>query len=305
MLHRENAEDDPTGGTGFDPSSGAAPSASRVAIRPPTPTHVGRRWLAILIAVIGLALLSGAAGGLVAHQFDAAGRLSAVSATPTLAPSGAPSISSQALDVSAIVAKIQPAIVNVHVSVRLGQVVRNGAGTGIILTSSGEVITNAHVVNNATTITVTLTGLSQSRSARLVGLDAKADIALLQLNDASGLPVASLGTSTAVKVGDDVIAVGYSLDLQGPPSVSRGIVSAIDRSFDTGNGVHTGLIQTDAAISSGNSGGALVNAHGEVIGITTFVAAPSGSATADNLNFAIPIVQAIVIVQQIRGTLAA
>ncbi len=305
MLHRENAQGDPTGGTGFDPSSGAASSASRVAIRLPTPTHVGPRWLAILIAVVGLALLSGAAGGLVVHQFDAAGRLPNVGATPTPAPSGAPSVPSQALDVSVIAAKIQPAIVNVHASVRVGQVVRNGAGTGIILTSSGEVITNAHVVNNATTIAVTLAGQSQSQSARLVGLNANADIALLQINGASGLPVASLGTSTAVKVGEDVIAVGYSLDLQGPSSVSRGIVSAVDRSFQTGSGVYTGLIQTDAAISSGNSGGALVNAYGEVIGITTFVAAPSGSTTAENLNFAIPIAKAIAIVEQIRGTPAA
>lgn len=122
----------------------------------------------------------------------------------------------------------------------------------------------------------------------LTGFDpANADIALLQIDGASRLPVASLGTSTAIKVGEDVIAVGYALDLQGPPSVSRGIVTAVD------------------PISSGNCGGALVNADGEVIGITTFVASPGGSAIAENLNFAIPIAKAIAIVRQIRGTPAA
>jgi S1-C subfamily serine protease len=261
--------------------------------------------LAVLIAVVGLALASGAAGGLVVHQFDAAGRLPNLDATSTPTASAAPSVPSQALDVSVIATKIQPAIVNVHASVRVEQVVRNSAGTGIIVTSSGEVITNAHVVKNATTIAVTLAGQSQSRAARLVGLNADADIALLQINGATGLPVASLGTSTAVKLGEDVVAVGYSLDLQGPPSVSRGIVSAVDRSFETSSGVYTGLIQTDAAISSGNSGGALVNAYGQVIGITTFVAAPSGSTTVENLNFAIPIAKVITIGEQLRGRPAA
>lgn len=305
MVNRETAEGDLTETRVFEPSTAAAPSTPRIATAHSTRMRLGPRWLGTLIAVVGLALLSGAAGGLVVHQFDAGGRLPTVTVTPTPAASVAPSGQGQALDVSEIVGKIQPAIVNVHASVRVGQVIRNGAGTGIILTSSGEVITNAHVVNNAATIAVTLAGQSQSRSARLVGLNAKADIALLQINGASALPVASLGTSTAVNVGDDVIAVGYSLDLQGAPSVSRGIVSGVDRSFDTGSGVSTGLIQTDAAISSGNSGGALVNRYGGVIGITTFVAASSGSTTAENLNFAIPIAQAIAIVQQIRGTPAA
>lgn len=270
----------------------------------PNRSRPRRPWFVVLLSTIPLALVSGAAGGLVVHQFDRGGTVPTVSASPTVTSSGATRIPGQALDISQIIAKIEPSVVNVHASVRTGQGTTNAAGTGIILTKSGEVITNAHVVNNAVAIALTLAGQSQPRSARLIGLDTGADIALLQITGSSDFPVASLGTSSSVKVGDDMVAIGYSLDLPGEPSVSRGIVSAVDRSFNTGSGVYTGLIQTDAAISSGNSGGALVNADGEVIGITTFVAAPSRSTTAENLNFAIPIAKAMAIVQQIRATAA-
>lgn len=267
----------------------------------PISSHPRRPWFLLLLAVIPLALVSGATGGLVAHQLDRSSPGPAVRASPTVTPSGAVVIPGQALDVSTIVAKIEPSIVNVHASVRTGQGTTNAAGTGIIITKSGEVITNAHVVNNAVAIALTLAGQSQPRSARLIGLDTGADIALLQINGNSDFPAAALGTSSSVKVGDDVVAIGYSLDMPGEPSVSRGIVSAVDRSFNTGSGVYTSLIQTDAAISSGNSGGALVNATADVIGITTFVAAPSRSTTAENLNFAIPIANAMAIVQQIHA----
>jgi S1-C subfamily serine protease len=162
------------------------------------------------------------------------------------------------------------------------------------------VLTNAHVVAGATAIHVT-TRDGGTYDARIVGADRAADVALLRLNSASGLRVAELGTSADLRVGDDVVAIGYALDMDGPPSVTRGIVSAVGRSFDTDNGRMTALIQTDAAISSGSSGGALLNARGQVIGITSMGAASTGGTSADSVNFAIPIDAAMSLVRAMRG----
>ncbi len=102
-------------------------------------------------------------------------------------------------------------------------------------------------------------------------------------------------------VGDDVVAIGNALALQGGPTVTSGIVSALNRSIDTDSGQMTGLIQTDAAISSGNSGGPLVNAAGQVIGINSAAAASTQNTTAQNIDFAIPIDKAMTVVQQLRS----
>jgi S1-C subfamily serine protease len=112
---------------------------------------------------------------------------------------------------------------------------------------------------------------------------------VVQLDDPTGVVPAKLGSSEDVAVGDQVVAIGNALALEGGPTVTEGIVSALNRSIDTANGTLTGLIQTDAAISSGNSGGPLVNAAGQVIGMNTAVAASSGSVNASNIGFAISI----------------
>jgi S1-C subfamily serine protease len=104
-----------------------------------------------------------------------------------------------------------------------------------------------------------------------------------------------------VAVGDDVVAIGNALALEGSPTVTRGIVSALDRSIDTSSGQLTGLIQTDASISSGNSGGPLANAAGEVIGVNTAAAASSQGTTAENVGFAISIDKAMTVVEQLRA----
>ena len=104
-----------------------------------------------------------------------------------------------------------------------------------------------------------------------------------------------------MSVGDDVVAIGNALALEGSPTVTKGIVSALDRSLDTSSGVMTDLIQTDASISSGNSGGPLVNAAGQVIGINTAVAASSQGTTAENIGFAISIDKAMTVVEQLRA----
>lgn len=197
--------------------------------------------------------------------------------------------------VADVVAAVAPAVVSIQVEGSGG----TGAGSGVILTSAGEVLTNAHVVQGATSVRVLVAGESAPRSATVVGADASADLALLQLEGSPGLPTVELGDAFDVAVGDDVVAIGNALGLQGGPTVTRGIVSALDRSLETAVGPLEGLIQTDASISSGNSGGPLVNVDGEVIGINTAVAATSRTTSAENIGFAIavdrigPVVEAL------------
>jgi putative serine protease PepD len=122
-----------------------------------------------------------------------------------------------------------------------------------------------------------------------VAADAGADLALVRVADAEGMIAAARGGTEDVQVGDDVVAIGNALALEGGMTVTQGIVSALHRSIDTDSGTLDGLIQTDAAISSGNSGGPLVNAAGHVIGVNTAVAASGGGVSATNIGFAISI----------------
>jgi putative serine protease PepD len=158
-----------------------------------------------------------------------------------------------------------------------------------VLTADGEVLTNAHVVDGAKTVHVRLAGQRDPHDADVVGIDTNNDLALLKVKGVSGLTPATLAKPDSVQLGDDVVAIGFALNLDGGPSVTRGIVSALDRTLESDNGVLDGLIQTDAAISSGNSGGPLVNAQGEVVGINTAVARSDTSVAANNIGFAISV----------------
>jgi putative serine protease PepD len=169
-------------------------------------------------------------------------------------------------------------------------------GTGIVIGSTGEVITNAHlvtgVVSEASTVTVTFHDESQ-HIARIVGSDCENDLALLQINGVKNLPVLELGDSGSTEPGDAVIAIGYALGLDGAPSVTTGIISATGRTSIANTGLGsscrlTNLLQTDAPISSGDSGGPLIDSGGHVIGINTMVAAPTSQTTVNGISFAIP-----------------
>src|SRR5262249_48031693 len=152
---------------------------------------------------------------------------------------------------------------------------------------NGDILTNAHVVADATSVQVTVPGESTARDATVVASNTEQDIAVVHVDNASGLTPATFADSDTVQVGDQVIAVGSGLALEGGFTVTEGIVSALDRTIQTdASSSLAHLIQTDAAISSGNSGGALVNANGEVIGINTAVASSSGSVQASNIGFA-------------------
>ncbi len=155
-----------------------------------------------------------------------------------------------------------PSIVQVNVR-RAGS---NGHGTGIVFDSNGSIVTNWHVVEGATEINVVLhTG--QELPASLLREDLALDLAILSV-DANELPPAKFGDSDELRVGEEVVSIGHAFGLQGGPSVSRGVVSALDRAVaDRSGNVFEGLIQTDAAINLGSSGGALLNDSGEVIGM--------------------------------------
>jgi putative serine protease PepD len=204
------------------------------------------------------------------------------------------------IDVHSVVAKVVPSTVAITSTLvqQQGpfQVEGEGAGTGIILDSEGHILTNAHVVAGATSVTVDVNG--ESRSAQVIGGDRSQDVAVLKLDDPSGITPATLATDDVV-VGDQVVAIGNALALEGSPTVTEGIISAIGRTIDTENGALGGLIQTDAAISSGNSGGPLVNANGEVVGVNTAVARSGGSVAASNIGFVIPIDQAMQVASQV------
>jgi S1-C subfamily serine protease len=253
--------------------------------------------------VVTLSLAAGTAGGWLAGRSDGTAPATTEPASAAQASSGSRS-GGDGMDVSAVVAALQSSVVSVEteIAVRRGPTVASGqgAGTGIVL-DGGLILTNAHVVADASSITVSASGDDTPRTATLVASDETADIAVLQVDDTSGLVPATLGRSDGVTVGDDVVAIGNALALEGGMTVTSGIVSAIDREVDTENGTMTGLIQTDAAISSGNSGGPLVNAAGEVIGINSAVATSSGSVAASNIGFAIAIDTARAVVNQLTG----
>ena len=258
---------------------------------PPTPA----RWRRTA-ATVAIALAAGGAGGWLANATTHDTRSPSVTATPASVR-----LAGGTLDVAGVVAAVSPSIVSIETSVTMRrgpwEETGRGAGTGVVL-DGGYILTNAHVVADATSVTVTGTD-GRRRAADVVAADTQADIAVVKVGDASGLRPATLGTSDAPKVGDDVVAIGNALALEGGMTVTRGIVSALDRSIDTGSGTLTGLIQTDAAISSGNSGGALVAANGDVIGINTAVAASGGSITASNIGFAISIQTAMATVHRL------
>jgi S1-C subfamily serine protease len=179
-----------------------------------------------------------------------------------------------------------------------------GAGTGLVLTADGEVLTNNHVVEGAAEITVTGAGQT-STTAKVVGVDPTDDIALLQLQDVSGLPTVTVGDSSTVDVGDPVTAIGNAFGRGGAPTATTGTVTDVHAAItahDPSDGSSERLgdvIQTDAEIHPGDSGGALIDADGRLVGIIT--AGPTGTAAEGTGGFAIPTNVALDIVDAIRA----
>jgi len=184
-------------------------------------------------------------------------------------------------DVRSLLTKVSPSVVAIHTGTRQGE----AAGSGVVISADGLVLTNAHVVEGATSIEIDFSD-GRTVEARLIGAVPENDVALIKA-EGLGDPVtpADLGNSSDLQVGDDVVAIGNALNLGEEPSVTTGIVSALGRSLDSPSGqTLTDLIQTDAAINPGNSGGPLINSRGQVVGINTAIL-----ADAQNIGFSLSI----------------
>ena len=196
------------------------------------------------------------------------------------------------------VRELEPSVVQiatdtVAISLYNRIVPQTGVGSGIILDKAGNILTNNHVIEGADYVTVTLSD-GRSYPANLVGSDSITDLAVIKIAAAKLTP-AKFGNSSNLEVGEDVIAVGHALGLKGGPTVSKGVVSALDRTIQTdAQKAMVDLIQTDASINPGNSGGPLANSRGEVIGINTAIINDS-----NGIGFAININDAHVVVDQI------
>jgi S1-C subfamily serine protease len=218
--------------------------------------------------------------------------------------SGSPS------DVTAIAKGVDPGLVDINT--QLAYQSEEAAGTGMVLTSNGEVLTNNHVIEGETAISVTDLGNGRTYRAKIVGYDRTVDVAVLQLENASGLTTVKLGNSSSVHVGEPIVGIGNAGGVGGTPSVAGGSVTALDRSItasDAGTGTTEHLhdmIETNADIRPGDSGGPLVTAAGKVVGMDTAASTdgsftfqtPSSSATE---GFAIPIDRALGVVKQIEA----
>ncbi len=261
----------------------------------------GARAGAIVLLVVLLAVIFGV-GLFAGWQF---GRTSAASGTGgvgTLEPSTAPTATVPALSSNnieavreAVIAKVKPAVVQVNVTTGNG----GGIGSGVIIDRRGYIVTNNHVVSGAQSIQVVLYD-GTKLTAQLTGTDPADDLAVIKINPRPNMVVATIGDSSKLQVGQDVLAVGNPLGIT--QSVTNGIVSALNRTVSEGQGGSTipGAIQTDAPINPGNSGGALVDMQGNLIGIPTLTAIdPEFNTPANGVGFAIPSNRVSFIVPQI------
>ncbi len=236
---------------------------------------------------IKAALIGGLVGAVVAGGTTAVAMWNNGSgSTPTATPISIPQrpsngVAGENLDIRTLLDKVQPSVVSIHTGTRQGE----AAGSGVVLASDGLVLTNAHVVDGATSVEVDFFD-GQTVEARIVGTVPDADVALVKAEGLTRDVVpAELGSSADLLVGDEVVAIGNALNLGSEPSVTTGIVSQTGRSISAPDGtVLDRLIQTDAAINPGNSGGPLVNAAGQVVGVNTAIL-----ADAQNIGFALEI----------------
>ena len=207
--------------------------------------------------------------------------------------------------VASVVEAVRPSVVNITTRVETGSFIfrtfgGTGNGTGVIIHSDGYLVTNYHVVNGATRIVVTMDDGSHFE-ASVVGVDPATDLAVLLIQGDGPFPALSFAPPDSVRVGDWAIAIGNALGLPGGPSVTLGVVGAIDRSLTTQQQSLTDLIQTDAAINEGNSGGPLVDLNGEVIGINTAVVrGAQGMGFSVSSFTVVPVVQSILQYGRVR-----
>jgi S1-C subfamily serine protease len=265
---------------------------SEVGLQRPPPRR--QLWVVGLASALAASIISTGLVVVVAGLFDAGAGGGGTRSVDNLGFFPQPTLVGTKADVVAVADRVRPAIV--QLKVERG---RSGSGSGVLFRSDGHLLTNAHVVEGATSVTVVLSS-GRELDARVVGSDAVSDTAVVKI-DGGPFPVAELGSTVDLKVGQEAIAIGSPLGLSGGPSVTAGVVSALHRSLSTRTGQQLAdMVQTDAPIAPGSSGGALLDAGGRVIGITTAVAV--SDAGADGFGFATPIDAARSAAEQLIAT---
>ena len=304
------SEPDPEQTAPQDPSllppepTAAAPAWAPVP--PPPPRSAGSIWSQIaayvlLIAVVALGIGAGIGWGLArtitSHQVAQQTNNPPSSPITQVTPGTGPSSS-----IDAIAAKINPAIVDVNTTIGSSQ----AAGSGMIIGANGEILTNNHVVSGSNSITVTVQGRTDQYTAHVVGVDAGDDVAVIQIDQSvSGLPTVTFANSSSLRVGDTVVAIGNALGRGGAPHATQGQVTALDQTITASEGQGSsetldGMIQSDAVIYPGDSGGALVNTSSQVVGMITAGEA-QGFRSASDTGYAITSNDAVAIANRIRA----
>ena len=296
---------------GMQPAGGSIPAwAPPPPPAPPAPNSIWHQIAAIVVIAAVVAAAAGAGiGWSLARTINSHTPTAQVIQPTTQQPAQpgspiqpAPSTGG-GLNTNAIAAKVDPAIVDINTVVGSGQ----AAGTGEIITSTGEILTNNHVVDRSTSIQVTIAGRSQTYTAHVIGVDPSADIALIQVDGSvSGLPTISFASSSSVRVGDPIVAIGNALGQGGTPDVSQGSITALDQTITASEGGSkseqlTGMLQSDATIYPGDSGGPIVNSAGQVVGMITAGDVQGFRSSASTVNYAIPSDTILSVVNQIRS----
>ncbi len=239
-----------------------------------------KRWLKILFPLVLLALLASACG-----TTSSSTSTPTITPTSTPRPTASPGISPVLPSIADVVAQVLPSVVYISVEYKettlFFPTLGTRSGSGVVLSSDGYILTNYHVIEDATKIEVWLPDSDQTFQAHIIGTDELSDLAVIKIEGKS-FPAAEFGDPSTLRIGDWVIALGNALGLEGGPSVTLGIVSNLERTFTIGSSAYYDVIQTDAAINPGNSGGPLINIEGKVVGINTFII--SG---AENIGFAV------------------
>jgi S1-C subfamily serine protease len=280
-----------------------APPANPRASRP----VVAGIMVAILSALLGAAIAHLAWSGNSTLSPGASGTFAPFSPGTGAANNGGVSSSATGGSVSSIADKVDPGLVDINTTLASGE--GQAAGTGMVVTSGGEVITNNHVISDATAITATDLGDNRTYTARVIGYDQSQDVAVIQLIGASGLRTVSTGNSNNVHVGQSIITIGNAGGVGGTPSAVSGSVIAVGQSITASDDVDetsehlTGLIEIDGGLEPGDSGGPLTGDSGTVFGMDT-AASSNGSFSFQSSNdegFAIPINEVLAIAHQIEA----
>jgi S1-C subfamily serine protease len=275
---------------------------------PPAPTPNDTLWNRVAAFVVLIAIVGAAAGAGIgftlaravnSHQAGQA----AQPESPITQVTPGTGASDGGTSATAAAARVVPAIVDINTTLGNGQ----AAGTGMLISPTGEILTNNHVVTGSSSITVTVQGRSQHYSAHVVGVDVSQDIAVIQIDQSvSGLPTVTFANSSSVHVGDAVVAIGNALGRGGTPPANAGHVTALNQTITASEGRQSsetlsGMIQSDALIYEGDSGGALVNSSGQVIGMITAGEAQGFRSAASDVGYAISSNTAVGVVNRIRA----